>query len=161
MRVAVVDCLISSSPAVACDALSTPVTLGHSHNSGASSQGSTQTYNGTDGDQTRTLAGQPIFHARKAVVDGGPVHKCPVCSVQLRIFANPLVCSCCNSEVHKKCSGLTKAEQRAFIEAGSWVCDDCSGNNSIAPPAPAQIPASAVSENPLNFCKRNSLLFVH
>ena len=87
------------------------------------------------------------------MVDGGPVHKCPVCSVQLRVLAIPLVCSRCNSEVHKKCSGL--------IEAGTWVCDGCSGNNNIAPPATAQIPASAVPENPLDFCKRNSLLVVH
>ena len=57
----------------------------------ASSQGSTQTYNGTGGDQTRTLAVRPILHARKAVLDGGPVHKRTESASLLYILKSSLV----------------------------------------------------------------------
>ena len=85
--------------------------------------------------------------------------KCPVCSGSLRPSNDPLVCSGCGEECHKKCSNLKRKELEQWIASGSWRCPKCvaitrgsaSANGNSAPPG------SPLSGNQSGLGKRGKL----
>ena len=51
--------------------------------------------------------------------------KCPTCNTRLVHSGNPLICSCCKAEYHKKCSGLTRHALAAWVASRLWTCATC------------------------------------
>ena len=88
---------------------------------------------------------------------GGAVrNRCPACDGWLRTIPDPLRCSSCDTEYHKKCSGLTQQGLKRWKQTRSWQCPPCDKRRDQVPTN--QPGASATSDGPGVWCKKSLLM---
>ena len=60
-------------------------------------------------------------------------NRCPACDGWLRTVPDPLRCSSCDTEYHKKCSGLTQQGLKRWAQSRSWQCPPCDKRRDQVP----------------------------